>query len=307
MNLFSRPRIGLALGGGGARGFAHIGVLKVFHQEKIPFDLISGASAGSLIGAMYSQLADAQKIEDRVKAFLASETYHKLGLRKTFFGNQTSGVFSHLITHLKETIVINLAHRRNFLIPADKFMVALEFLLEDGFIQDGILPFCAVASDIISGEDVYMTHGPIRTAVLASSSIPGFLPPVERDGKLLLDGAVTQKVPVQAAQLMGADVVIAVDVSQELGHETEYDNILEIINRTSKITSDQLTQFQMKSADAVIRPEVGKYHWFEFDRVEQFINAGEDAAREALPKIRKVISRRHVWKKNSFSRLQQFE
>ena len=290
----------MALGGGGARGFAHIGVLKVLHQENIHFDVISGTSAGSLIGAMYSQLPDPQTIENRVKEFLASETYEKLGLRKTFFGKQNSGVFAHLITHLKETIVINLARSRNYLIPADKFMTALEYLLEDGFIQDGKVPFCAVASDIISGQDVYMMHGPIRSAVLASSSIPGFLPPVERDSRLLLDGAVTQKVPVQAAQMMGADSVIAVDVSQELTQGKEFDNILEIINRTSKITSDQLTYYQMQAADVVIRPGVGKFHWFEFDRVDQFIEAGEEAAREALPEIRKIISRRYVMKKKLF-------
>ncbi len=293
MNLISRPRIGLALGGGGARGFAHIGILKVFHDANISVDLVSGTSAGSLIGGMYSQYPNPQIIEQRVREFLNSETYRQLGIQKSFLGNQSSGVFSHLITHLKEKIVINLAHSRAALISPDKLNTVLEELLDDGFIQDGKVPFCAVASDIISGSDVYMQTGPIRSAILASSSIPGFLPPVARDGKLLLDGAVTQKVPVMAARLMGADVVIAVDVSQKLSADGGFENILEIINRTTHITSEKLTENQLLDADVVIRPDVGAYPWYEFDRFEQFLKAGEEAASAALPKIKKIITRRY--------------
>lgn len=302
MKIFSKPRVGLALGGGGARGFAHIGILKVFQQENIPIDLISGTSAGSAIGAMFIQLKDARAVEAKVKEFLQSDTYDKLGLRRTFFGNQANGVFAHLITTLKETIVINLARSRNYLIPAAKFMVALDYILEDGFIQDYEIPFCSVASDIISGEDVYICHGPIKPAVLASGSIPGFLPPMEKDGKLLLDGAVTQKVPVQAAKHMGADIVIAVDVSQERAPVKEYDNILEIINRTSKITSDVLTAWQMREADVKIKPQVGDFPWYDFDRIDQFIAAGEEAARQALPQVRRAISRFYAWKKSLFGK-----
>ncbi|OQX95331.1 hypothetical protein B6I21_05975 [candidate division KSB1 bacterium 4572_119] len=301
MNLFQRPKIGLALGGGGARGLAHIGVLKILEQEQIPIDFIAGTSAGAVIGAMYALNPDAREIQIKIEELFNSSYFHKLNLERIHKKNGSDTFFSHVVTFLKERIVINFAYKRLSLIGNRKFIDTLNLIIQNKDITQTAIPFCVVATDLVSGNDVILKTGDLISAVTASGSIPGFLPPVTYSNNLLLDGGISQKVPVDAAIGLGAEIVIAVDVSQKLEKKTEYDNILEILNRTGQITSATLTKIQLQKADLVLKPEVGQFHWSEFKNLDNLISAGENEARRQITKLKKIIRMRQIIKKNNRS------
>lgn len=292
MPLLRKPKIGLALGSGGARGLAHLGVLKVLELEKIPIDFIAGTSSGALIGAMYALEPYVEIVEQKVRDFLNSPLYKKMGLDRIVRKNGTDSYFSHAATYLKERIVINLAYSRTSLVSNKKLAIALSYLLPNVNIEQTRIPFCTVATDLNRGRDMMIKAGDLVTAITASSSIPGFLPPVSLADNILLDGCVSQNVPVDAAFKLGADIVIAVNVMQQLAAKPEYDNIFEILVRTGQITSNTLTNLQLLKADIVISPEVGQFHWSEFNCIDQIIELGIQKTEQALPQIIKKIKKK---------------
>lgn len=292
--MFKRPKIGLALGAGGARGLAHIGVLRILEQENIPIDYIAGTSVGALIGAMYALNPDSTDVENKILDYISSAEYKKARLEHITKGKDADSFFSHVVTFLKERVIINLAPSRISLVSNKKLKQALSCLIEDSVFEKTKIPFCAVASDLISGKEIVLNSGNIISAIISSGSIPGFLPPVSLSDYYLLDGSVVQSVPVKTAFEMGADVVIAIDVSQSLEKKSEFDNILEIMNRSGQMTSKALTDLQLKQAHVVLKPNVGQYHWSEFDHINIMINEGIREARELLPEIKKKAKRRWI-------------
>lgn len=294
--MFYQPKIGLALGGGGARGFAHIGVLKILEKEKIPFQIIAGSSAGALIGALYAFNPDIAQVEKRIRKFINSSEFKKFGIDHMMKRKEIENTFSQVVTYLKERIVINLAHSRTSLVNNKKLFSSFSTLLDNLNIEKSKIEFGAVASDLVTGQDILFTSGDLIKAVAASSSLPGFLPPLHYLEYKLLDGCIIQPVPVNAAFKMGAQVVIAVDVSQDLVRQNDFDNILEIMARTNLMTTHALNVLQIEKADVVIKPDVGSHHWSEFDKLDFFIEQGKKAALAALPEI-KCISKKRFSKK----------
>lgn len=286
-----KPKVGLALGGGGARGLAHIGVLRVLERENIPIDVITGTSAGALIGAMYSQCLATDKVENSIRQFLDSEHYRRLRIQHAIRRKEGENFFSQVVTSLKERLIINLAYSRISLVKNRRLIYALKILLQDGRIEDASIPLGIVVSDMINSRDAVLTSGSIIRAVAASVSLPGFLPPIAVGDLLLVDGGITQPLPVPAALQLGADVIIAVDVSLQLVPQSDYKNIFEIMNRTHQMTAERLNQLVAEKADILIRPEVGRFHWSAFDDIDAIIEQGEIAARAALPLIKKQLSR----------------
>jgi NTE family protein len=175
---------------------------------------------------------------------------------------------------------------------------AVDELLAGRKFQDCRIPFCCVATDLRSGEEVIFRDGDLNKAVHASMSIPGFLPPVEYDGHLLVDGAVISPVPVAPCRALGVDVVIAVDVGQRLDQDGELDSVIDIVFRASAITARQYSEMLLREADVVIRPDVGNLHWSEFSKMPIALTAGERAAKKALSEIRRYVKpRRSIWKR----------
>ena len=300
--MFRKLKIGLALGGGGARGFAHIGVLKILERERIPVHLITGASAGALVGAMYAQNPDIKSVETKVRNFLSSPEFTKMRIDRAVKQKEAENFFSQIVTYLKERLVINLAHSRIALIKNHRLKNSLRILLNNHKIEDARIPLGIIAADLISGGDVLFEFGSIIDAVAASVSLPGFLPPVSISDYLLIDGCITQTVPIQAAYKMGADVVIAADVSHKLEPQSEFKNIIEIMTRTNQMTSHSLNLMQLEKADLVIKPKVGQFHWSEFDHFDYIVKQGEETTEQMLPEIKKRISRKYLFMKKISSR-----
>jgi NTE family protein len=288
----------LALGGGGARGLAHIGVLKVLESNQITVDVIAGTSIGALIGAVYALHPLAGPLEERARAFVHAPEFHESGLYLFKKKKAAENFFGQVAKYVKERVVINLAHSRPSLVGGWRVSRAVEFMIEDKNFDDCRLPFACVATDIATGNEVIFREGRLRQAVAASMSIPGFLPPVNYDGYLLVDGAVVAPVPITACRSLGADVVIAVDVSQHLEGSITLDNVIDIIFRASTITSHRYNKMLLEKAEVIIRPQVGDVHWSEFHNVAALVAEGERAAKRMLPEIQHLLDRKQtLWQR----------
>jgi len=256
------PTVGIALGGGGARGFAEIGVLRVLEQERIPVDIVVGTSVGALVGALY---ADSGRVLDA--------EFHAVAIRREdVFDYGALSVFD------------------GGLIRGDKLEAFLRQHLQNENIEDMALRFAAVAVDLEAGKVVVFDEGPAARAVRASAAIPGMFVPVTIDGRPHVDGAVMNPVPADVARRMGADVVIAVAIPPEL-RPVAPRNMVEIIHRSVSIMANEIAEARASEADVVIRPAVGSIAFDDLSRKKELIEAGEAAAREALPEIRTALGR----------------
>ncbi len=255
------PKVGLALGGGGARGFAHVGVLRVLEQERIPVDLVVGTSVGSLIGALYADTRSVMDLEFAAHAITSEDVFDYGAL--TFL----SGGF----------------------IKGEKLQAFLGRNLKNKTIETLTMPFAAVAVDLRTGETVVLDKGPVAKAVHASAAIPGVFVPVELGGRTLVDGGCTDPVPAAVARRKGAEVVIAVPIAQAVP-KTAPKNPLTIAYQAVSIMSAEITRWRASEADVVIAPEVGDVAFDDFTQKRRLIQAGADAARAALPAIRAAIA-----------------
>jgi len=294
----SKPKIALALGGGGARGCAHIGTLKVLQREGITIDFITGTSIGSIVGALYGTTGSALLVEDRFKDFLESVAYQKSGLDLFRRKEPAENFFAQVATTIKERMVVNLAQSKTSLVGSDRLQYVMDFLIPDGRIEELKVPFYPVASNILTGEQVVFSEGDLKQSVSASASIPGFLPPYKVNGYMLVDGSVVCPIPIVPAQELGADIVIAVDVGQKLNDNPKLDNVVNVIFQTQHMTARHYNLLLLEKADVVIRPDVGLVHWSEFKLLDYLIEEGERVTQDALPRIKQAIkAKQKSWKK----------
>ncbi len=260
------PRVGVALGGGGARGFAEIGVLRVLEQEKIPVDVVVGTSVGSLVGALY---ADTGRVLDAEFLAVAIEQEDIFDYRALSF---FSGGF----------------------VKGERLEAFLESHLRHRNIEEMAVDYAAVAVDLRTGDTVVLDRGPISFAVHASSAIPGVFVPVVTDTVTLVDGGVTDPVPADIARRRGADVVIAVAIPRAVP-ATAPRNPLAVAFHAVNIMAGEIGRLRAGDADVVIRPDVGDVAYDDFSQKKRLIEAGEAAAREALPAIREAITTGTRW------------
>ena len=255
-----QARIALVLGGGASRGFAHIGVIKVLELHKIPIHMVVGTSAGSVIGSLYAYGYGGFKLQEIA---LSIE---------------------------KGDIIDPLIVPTNGFIKGDKLEEFMNKALKNTPIDQLKIPFYAVATDIQTGQEVLFSTGNTGTAVRASCAIPGIFRPVKIGEKVYVDGAVVSPVAVDAARKLGADVIIAVDVSSAVDR-TQPEGTMETIAQSVNIMYAKLAATQVCNADVVIRPKVGHIGSFDFAKRHQAILEGEKATTEALPQITHIVNR----------------
>jgi NTE family protein len=281
-----RPKIGLALGGGGARGGIHIGVLKVLEAHEIPIHCVAGTSIGALIGGVYAATKSTQWIEQRLHEYLESETFRKA--RFDFMATPAvkgPGFFSRITSLIKMELVLRLALTRPFLICKDRFRESLAFFLDDIRIEEAQLPFAAVAADLETGEEVVLCHGPMIDAVYASCTYPGVVEALRLQGRLLVDGGVISMVPIEAVRWLGADLVIAVNVERCPGMFIEGLSGVQLLFRAEDITVAELTRLKTGDADVLINPGIGDTKWYDFQKMPDYIAIGQEATLAGFPRI----------------------
>jgi len=291
----NKPVIAVALGGGGARGFAHLGALQVLSELGIHPDIITGSSFGSIGGALYIKHGHIDGCVEDLKALLKTDLFKKLGTGNIHVQDRQGGSFWQQAAQLvQDRIIINLAQSRPGLIRIEKLRQVTEFLItENRWERDGIR-LGIVATDLKTGEDVYFTDGDLVTSILASSAIPGFVPPVAFNGRVLVDGGVTQQVPIRLARKMGADFVIAIDVGQSINPSARVDNAMAIMSQAEGIKSYHYRMMLNREADVLVMPSFIGIHWSEFSRAEEFINSGKIAAESKIAEIKtRLFQARH--------------
>jgi NTE family protein len=284
-------KLGLALGGGGARGFCHIGVFKVLEEEGITLDVIAGTSAGALIGGAYASGCPRQEIQRRVDAYVQSSEFRSSTLREMglAMGPVERRFWQRTRNAVRQKYLLLSSFVRPAILPLKDFEALINYFIPDIDIRETKIPFRAVATDLLSGKRVVMSEGSLRRAVLASCAVPGAVEPVRVGDWLLADGGITSLVPVMAAREAGADAVIAVVVNREKDVPSRFQTAQEILFRAGDITSDLVEEAELRQADVVIRPRTGDLHWSDFSRAKDLVQEGEAAARLALGQIREAL------------------
>jgi NTE family protein len=256
----ARPGIGLALGGGFARGFAHLGVLQVLEQNHIPISCIAGTSVGSILGAAYASGAPLARIMATCRTLrfrdIARWRVSRLGLASN--------------------------HRLGDLI---------ERVFESRQFDELQIPLAVVATDLNTGEPVSLTEGNLIDAIRASCAFPGLFEPVEIGTRCLADGGLVAPVPTRAARDLGAAFVLGVSVGIQDGYRGTPTNIFQVVSRAVSAAQKHQLEVWERHADLVLRPNVQSLAWDDFDRADEAIEAGAVAARSALPRIQKYLSR----------------
>ncbi|MBN2015273.1 patatin-like phospholipase family protein [Candidatus Dojkabacteria bacterium] len=269
MKLFGRSKIGLALGGGGARGLAHLGVIKVLERNKIPIDFIAGTSAGALIGGMYAAKKNVRELEE-----LAQNVSYKDYLRAFSDPSLVSGLFKggKAINFIKEQVgKIN--------------------------VEDTKIPFRAVAADVVTGETVYIDTGNLAEAIRTSCSVPGVFSPFKKRKRFLIDGGVVEQVPVKAVKDMGAQRVIAVSLNWKhfppKDKEGKDDKlpVSSIVSAALDIMGYNIAKYNIKEAEIVIEPRVPDVPMFKFLGETRIIEIGEKAAVDKIEEIKWMIKK----------------
>ena len=286
-----RPRIGLVLGGGGARGAAHVGVLKVLEELRIPIDVVAGTSMGSIVGGLYASGMSPQDIEREMRAMdweelfkdappRADRSYRRKGDDKNYAFKAKLGV-----TEGKPNLPLGFVH-------GQKFDLAIARLTEPVVNVRNFnslpIPYRAVASDLETGKEVVLDHGSLALAIRASMAVPAAFDPVEIDGRLLVDGGITNNVPVSVARAMGADVLIVVDVGSGLFTRDQIRTALDVTAQLANMLFTLNTETQLKtlgSQDVLMRPPLGDIGGGDFKRTGEAIPLGEQSARESLTSL----------------------
>ena len=288
-----RINIGLALGGGGARGLVHIGVLKSLKKQGIPVHMVAGASIGATIGAMYAATLDPDWVEKRFRQFVQSDLYKKIGLDRLVPPDQpNSSIFQTAATYVKNQIIVNLANDRLGILKQDRLLQVLEYLIPVKTFEELKIPFSCLTLDLNSGEDIIFKTGDLVEAILASSAIPGFIPPVEKNGLLLTDGSVSCPVPVITVRKMGADFSISVNVGMNNFETLQNPNLLQVLGRAEQITSTRLGELKANTADITIRPNTMDVYWAEFNKIDQLIQNGENETDQLLWDIKTNLKKK---------------
>lgn len=287
----SRPRIGLALGGGAARGLAHVGVLKVLHEMRVPIDLVAGTSMGAIVGGLHALGHAPAQTETVIRNIDWGDLFSDQPdrMQRSFRRKEDSR---------SQFLDFEFGIRGGKLRLPRSFIAGqkLTFAFEDPALHTAglasfdslVVPFRAVATDLRTGEMVVFEHGSLARALRASMSVPGFFAPVELRGRLLVDGGVVRNLPVDVARDMGADVVIAVDVSEDLGARSaeELASLLGFSFQLTTLVIKVNTDPVLPLADVVVSPDLGDLSIIEFDRAEEAIRAGERATRAAAEALR---------------------
>lgn len=251
------PKIGLALGSGGAKGFAHVGIIKVLKEAGIPIDMIAGSSMGAIIATFYAAGQDIDRVY-RISQLFKRKYYLDFTVPKMGF---IAG------KRVKDMIRMVTYNKR---------------------IEELDIPTAVVATDILTGEKVVFTEGPIAEAVRASISIPGIFVPEKINGRLLVDGGVIDRIPVSVAKKLGADLVVAVDVSS-IKTNGEVSSIYDVIMQSIEIMQHELVHYRHIASDVMMYPDVEKYSSRTFTNIDEIIQAGEEEAKKHIDTIRALI------------------
>ena len=296
----SRPKIGLVLSGGGAKGFAHIGVLKVLEQAGVKIDFIGGTSMGAVVGGLYASGYNATQIDS------------------IFYNTDFDQLLQDYIPRSSKSFY----EKRNdemyaITLPFKKLKIGIPIALSKGMYNYNLLsklthnvrnindfsklpiPFLCIATDIEKGEQVVLRSGYLAQAMLASSAFPSLFSPVEIDGKLLIDGGVVNNYPVDEIRKMGADIIIGVDVQDDLKDRNSLKDATRILVQITNLDMIKVMKDKIKLTDIYIKPDVSNYGVISFNEGREIIKKGEEASMGVYERLKKLTDNTEIYQENS--------
>jgi NTE family protein len=257
-------KVGIALGGGGARGLAHIGVLKALEEEDVPVGAIAGTSVGALIGSLYAAGVTTAQMEQMTQeiGWSSLTNYSRFSMLRLMMTGQK--------------------------LSTKNMEVYLRRRIGDTRFDELKIPFASVATDIQTGEKLVFREGSVALAARASATIPGMFEPVPFRHRFLVDGGLVSNLPTDLVALMGADLIVAVDVTADFVR-AQPKNVLDVLNQAIYIQSERLAQDELSRAQVVIRPQLGDITMMDLSRSDECIDAGILAGRRAVPTIKRLV------------------
>ncbi|WP_262693703.1 patatin-like phospholipase family protein [Kordiimonas aquimaris] len=303
-----RPKVGLVLSGGGARGAAHLGVLKVLEENRIPIDAIAGTSFGALVGGLYASGYSADELTEILNTLDWQEALSTTAPRKdrSFRRKQDDdGFLIKFRVGIKEG---KLKLPSGLVNPNNLRLLLRELSTGAADVRDFdnlAIPFRAVATNLETGKAVVLGKGDLASAMVASMAVPALFPPVELNDQILVDGGVANNIPIDVARAMGVDIVIVVDISTPLKKRDDLESFTSVINQLSLIMTNANAAAQMatlRDSDIVIRPQVNDIGLVEFERTGDAVPLGAVAARAAEGKLSALALPDAAWRMHLASR-----
>lgn len=288
---FFKQKTVLVLGGGGARGIAHLGVIEYLVQNRISFDAIIGTSAGALFGSLYAMYNSVEKalskyreVMDEVDLpdFESSKSSNEPGIRNAV---------RNMYQSIKKSAWVIKGVIRQSLVDKGMFEEILDVYFGDARLEDLTLKTYIVATDLVTGKDIIFSRGMLAPVIQGSSSIAGILPPVDYQGRVLIDGGTTAKLPVIYAVLLGFKRIIAVDVGSIFKENNNFSNAIDIFSRIEKLTSHRFHIDNISLADILIKPQLEDLSWYDFKKTDIIYNRGFSAANMMGPEIKRFSRR----------------
>lgn len=291
-------RITLNLGGGAARGFAHIGAVRALVEAGITFERIIGISMGAICGAVYSFMPDVDFFEKRLKQLIAFEAF-----KDSVVGSWTAtqeadakGIVRRAQKILTSTNILRRIFTAPGVLTAAEVQTVLHPFLADVQMRHTEIPFATAAVNIRTGQlRIFQGTDRLRSAVIASASLPMIFPPAKIDGEWYVDGGVLDKLGIETAAHLGAERVVVIDVSDEKLPDNLPRSGFDVMLKSEEIASEHRRSLQLAKAKVVIRPIHGHYHWADYSEADTFIQMGYDAVQDKLPDIRAIAAGRKIF------------
>ena len=270
-------KIGLSLGGGGALGYAHIGVIRAFEEAGIPIDMINGSSMGAIVGGLYALYKDGDKMTALVKETIESINVDSFNI----FKNREHHSF---LRNWLSTTLCDISLLRSSFVSHKEDLRALRMIFGESSFSDAQIPFSCVAVDLLGGDIITIAEGDLIEGILPSMTLPGIFPPIERDDRLLVDGSVLADVPVQQLRAQGADFIIAIRLAPKV--DWWYQTGSDVLNLVEMMKESLLVEWELEEADFGIEINLPEVRLLDFGSYEQAINGGYEIAREACDELR---------------------
>ncbi len=281
-----RPKIGLVLSGGGARGFAHIGVIKVLEENRIPVDYVAGASMGALVGALYATGRSPDEMEKLVESLdwgkllegrprLNDLTYRRKEDRRNLPGAITLGG--------KDARSLRLPSSLN---PGHEIGLVLDRLMlpyGDNTDFDTLpISFRCVATDLVGAETIVLKDGSLAQALRATMAIPAIFGPIEINGKVLADGGILNNIPTDVAKAMGADIILVVNIETEIGDRSSLQDLIGVLGQTFYVATVENSRRSLRQADIIVAPDLKSYSTFDFSSGKEIVTLGYEGAQAKI-------------------------
>lgn len=303
-----RPKIGLVLSGGGARGAAHVGVLKVLEENKIPVDVIAGTSFGAIVGGLYASGYTADQLEVILENIDWEQTLSDTAPRdkKKFRRKREDDAF---LIKFKVGFDEGAIQLPTGLITPNNLRLTLADLVSHTAHIDNFdnlaMPFRAVATNLENGEAVILDEGNLASAMVASMTVPALFPPVEYDGKLLVDGGIANNIPISVAREMGADIFIVVDISESLLKKDQITSFASVLDQLTMLQSNAAASREIASLsekDIFLKPDLTDIGFIDFEKAINAVPRGENAANERLNDLKQYAISNQEWIEYTYKR-----